>query len=255
MRVLKIEIFDSMEWQMTAGERAALDGLLSNLKPRVAIEIGSAQGGSLARIALHSAKVDSIDIVDARTSAPAENVTVHVGDSKEILPSLFAELIEQGVNVDFVLVDGDHSFDGVKGDLELLLGSAATADTAILLHDSFNPWVRLGIEAVRPESFAKVGFCELDFVPGRMASGGEFDGQLWGGFALVLTGSLASGIGRQRDPGVSRAGDAWQTAIDAAPMLASIRAEQAGEKPPLPRRVVSRVRWSAAKWRARVRRD
>ncbi len=38
-------------WQMSFGERAAFEGLLAQVKPRVAIEIGTAEGGSLKRLA------------------------------------------------------------------------------------------------------------------------------------------------------------------------------------------------------------
>ena len=162
--------------------------------------------------------------------------------------TLLAELAEQGCNVDFVLVDGDHSRDGVAADLGTLLASPAIRDTVILLHDSFNPWVRLGIDAVDPWSAEKVGYCELDFLPGRMAVGGGFDGQLWAA-ALILTGAAAS----DRTAGVEpHAGDAWETAINAAPMLAAIRAEQAGRKPPHARRALNRARYTATKWRSRL---
>ena len=49
-----IELFQRSPWQMTAGERAALDGLLRNLAPRLSIEIGTAEGGSLRCIAERS---------------------------------------------------------------------------------------------------------------------------------------------------------------------------------------------------------
>jgi hypothetical protein len=48
--------------QMSFGERAALEGILAQLRPRLAIEIGTAEGGSLSRIADYSAEVHSIDL-------------------------------------------------------------------------------------------------------------------------------------------------------------------------------------------------
>ncbi len=48
---------------MRYGERFALEGILESLKPRLAIEIGTAQGGSLRRIAAHAEEVHSFDIV------------------------------------------------------------------------------------------------------------------------------------------------------------------------------------------------
>src|SRR5690349_5616237 len=88
-------------WQMAPGERAAIEGLLSQLKPRLAIEIGTAQGGSLARIAAHSDEVHSFDLAHQVDESRFPNVTFHRGDSHVLLPRFLAELEEQGRNVDF----------------------------------------------------------------------------------------------------------------------------------------------------------
>ena len=40
---------------MSFGERAALEGVVAQVRPRLAVEIGTAAGGSLARIARYSA--------------------------------------------------------------------------------------------------------------------------------------------------------------------------------------------------------
>ena len=47
---------------MSFGERAALEGVLAQLRPRLALEIGSAEGGSLARIAAYACEVHSVDV-------------------------------------------------------------------------------------------------------------------------------------------------------------------------------------------------
>ena len=49
-----IELLRDSAWQMSYGERAGLEGVLSQLKPALAVEIGTAEGGSLARIAARS---------------------------------------------------------------------------------------------------------------------------------------------------------------------------------------------------------
>jgi len=48
---------------MSFGERAALEGILSQLTPDLALELGTAEGGSLERLAHHSAEVHSFDLV------------------------------------------------------------------------------------------------------------------------------------------------------------------------------------------------
>ena len=55
------DILEDDRWQMSPGERAAIKGILSELQPAVAIEIGTGQGGSLRRIAASSGHVHAFD--------------------------------------------------------------------------------------------------------------------------------------------------------------------------------------------------
>jgi hypothetical protein len=55
------------------------------------------------------------------------------------VPRLLAALEAVGRPVDFALVDGDHSAEGVRRDLESLLASPTTGRTRIVLHDTMNP--------------------------------------------------------------------------------------------------------------------
>ncbi|HKJ35440.1 MAG TPA: class I SAM-dependent methyltransferase [Solirubrobacterales bacterium] len=182
------------DWQLLHGERLALEGILGLLRPSVAIEIGTAQGGSLERIAAHSAEVHAIDLTGERLRSIPENAELHLGDSREVLPRLLAELRGQGKRVDLALVDGDHSAAGVRADLEALLDSQAFGPGLILLHDSFNPEVRAGIEAADPASRPGVGAVELDLVAGRVVESGLVAGQAWGGLAAVVVGDeIAAG--------------------------------------------------------------
>jgi Methyltransferase domain len=175
--------------QMSFGERAALEGILSQSKPRVAIEIGTYEGGSLRFLAAHCEHVHTLDLYDLVVDRTAfENVTFHTGDSKEVLPELLRSLEAQGLAVDLALVDGDHSADGVYQDLANLLGHSATRSTVIILHDTMNAGTRAGIERVELSTHPRVVYHELDFIPGYEFVGGHFDGQLWGGLGLVVTG-------------------------------------------------------------------
>src|SRR5690348_6240653 len=64
-------------WQMSFGERAALEGVLAQLRPRLAVEIGTAEGGSLERIAAYSEEVHSIDLThEPVTRALPDHVTL-----------------------------------------------------------------------------------------------------------------------------------------------------------------------------------
>jgi hypothetical protein len=190
------DIFRSERWQMSLGERAALEGLLSQLRPELSIEIGTAEGGSLERIAAHSHEVHSIDIVSSGIAAPG-NAHLHTGDSREVLPRLLERFDAEGRTVDFVLVDGDHSAGGVEGDLVDLLSSPAVNRTVIVVHDTLNEEVRKGVAAIRFHDYPKVSYVHLDFLTGYVASDGPFAGQLWGGFGLVLVD--AGGRARRGD--------------------------------------------------------
>jgi hypothetical protein len=189
-------IFEVDSWQMSLGERAALEGVLSQVKPKLAVEIGTAEGGSLARIAAHSDEVHSIDLVRCPAPQP-DHVTLHVGDSRRLLPELLERFTSEGRTVDFVLVDGDHSRAGVRQDLVDLLDSPAVSRTVIVLHDTFNGEVRAGITDVDFAAHEAVALVELDMTGGYMARTGPFEGQLWGGIGLVVVDAEA-----ERRPGL-----------------------------------------------------
>ena len=63
-----------------------MEGVLAQLRPRLALEIGTAEGGSLARIAAHACEVHSVDVTHAELAAEVgENVHLHTGTSARIL--------------------------------------------------------------------------------------------------------------------------------------------------------------------------
>ena len=84
------------------------------------------------------------------------------------------------------MVDGDHSADGARRDVEDLLASPSIASTVILAHDSLNQEVRQGLEAVPYGEIDKVAFVDLDFVGGYVPAGGSMQGECWGGLALIV---------------------------------------------------------------------
>lgn len=185
---MAVEIFKDAIWQMSRGERAAVEGVLAQLRPSVAIEIGSAEGACLRRIATHADEVHSFDLRPPSIEMP-DNVTPHTGDSHALLAPFLAELAERARNVDFAMVDGDHTPEGVRKDIEDLLDSAAVARTVILIHDVANERVRQGVDAVRFAAWPKVAHVELDWIPGQLFAEPALHNELWYGIGLVVVDS------------------------------------------------------------------
>lgn len=180
---------------MLPGERAALEGVLSFVRPRVSIEIGTHAGGSLESISAHSETVHSFDIAPhpAVTQERFPNVELHIGDSHVLLPEFLERLAEGDETVDFAFVDGDHSADGVRRDLLDLLESSCTPNATILLHDTLNTGVRIGLEQIDFSAFDSVSFVDLDFVQGRVMREGPLEKELWWGLGIVVTGEQVDG--------------------------------------------------------------
>src|SRR5438067_2063584 len=101
---MTLALVEDRVWQMSPGERAAVEGILGELRPALAIEIGTAEGAGLRRIAAHAGEVHSFDLEQPSLEPPA-NAVLHTGDSHHLLPAFLAELAAAGRNVDFALVD------------------------------------------------------------------------------------------------------------------------------------------------------
>lgn len=176
-------------WMMSPAEQAAMIYLLDNLRPAVSIEIGTRYGGSLQVLAKYSQKVYSLDIdpdVEKRLGGKYSNVEFRIGPSTETLPRLLQELEAQDAPVSFVLVDGDHTAEGVAADINNVLKYNPRTALFVVMHDSFNPECREGLRSAKWSDCPYVQAVELDFVPGVVNPAPFFKGQLWGGFALGI---------------------------------------------------------------------
>jgi hypothetical protein len=179
--------FSANPWQMSFGERAAIEGVLAQLRPRLAIEIGTAEGGSLSRIAAYSERVISFDLVEPEAwVSELPNVELRTGDSHELLSQELDRLATAREKVDFVMVDGDHSAEGARSDVADLLASEVVTEAVILAHDSLNQEVRRGLEEVPYDEFEKVAFVDMDFVGGYVPAEPPMLGECWGGLALIV---------------------------------------------------------------------
>jgi predicted O-methyltransferase YrrM len=114
-------------------ELAPLLALLMRVRPQRVLEIGTARGGTLwawCRVAAPSATIVSVDLPGGpfggtahdgslvRTFAgPRQKLELLAGDSHA--PGIEAEVRALlGGPVDFLFIDGDHSYDGVRADYD-----------------------------------------------------------------------------------------------------------------------------------------
>ena len=175
-------------WQMDNSERFALLAILDYLKPALSLEIGSRHGGSLARISKYSKRVISLDIdptVPVRLGH-FTNVEFVVGDSRKTLPALLGRLQKEGTPLQFALVDGDHTTEGALADCQHIIAVRPLGPLIMLIHDSFNPDVRKGIESVAWRECPYVHALEMDLIPGVISAEARLRREMWGGFALAI---------------------------------------------------------------------
>jgi hypothetical protein len=174
-------------WQMNHSERMTLRALLEHVKPRCAIEVGTYWGGSLSLMAQHAQVVFSIDIDPMPPSVRVfPNVSFLTGPSELLLPILLDELSRQELDPQLILVDGDHSREGVARDLDIILKHSPRVPMWVVMHDGMNPGCRAGMLAADWSASPHVHFVDLDFVPGRLVEhGGGGAGELWGGLGLA----------------------------------------------------------------------
>jgi hypothetical protein len=169
---------------MTLAERFALEGILQTLKPARGLELGVFKGGSLRRLAAHCQEVHAFDLeVLPAVRQEFPGVHFHVGPSAQQLPQFLEQCHQKDLLVDFALVDGDHSTEAVRQDLQTLISSPALSHSLILLHDSANDRVRRGLEQVDCAQSPGVVFVDHDFFPGHIDLGTDM---VWGGFSCVV---------------------------------------------------------------------
>lgn len=178
-------------WQMLPAERMALTGLLARIRPRYALEVGVYYGGSLSLIAQFCERVWALDIdpdVPHRFAVPA-NVDLRIGSPDGLLANMLDELEARGVALNLVLIDANHSAEGVRNDIDMVIHRPLPPREPmfVLMHDSGNPECRRGIASARWADSPFVHMVELDFVPGQIIEHAIKDNrsEVWGGLALA----------------------------------------------------------------------
>jgi hypothetical protein len=190
-QLLQEQVYD-LHWQMGRCERLVMERLLVAIRPRLAIEIGTYLGGSMQVIAKNSDRVISLDMddsIEGKLGSRFPNVEFIAGRTRETLPTLVEKLNKNAESPDFILVDGDHSLEGVRDDINLLLTIHPQRNMVIIMHDSFNPYCRAGMLAAGWGNCPYVHAVEIDFVPGVFFAH-SYDtaeaGSMWAGFGCAF---------------------------------------------------------------------
>ncbi len=176
-------------WQMMECERIALTGVLARVRPRGALEIGVYYGGSLSLAAQFCQRILAIDIEPAvkdRFALP-QNAELWIGASRELIPRALADFQKRQIPLEYVLIDAQHSAEGVRRDINLVLQYRPVTPMVILIHDSGNADCRAGILSADWKSNPHVRVVQCDFVPGQIIEHSIRNGQgeVWGGLALA----------------------------------------------------------------------
>jgi hypothetical protein len=179
----------NVEWQMETSEQMCLLALAQKLRPECVVEVGSRFGGSMQIFSRYAKRVISCDIdptCHERFGHKYPNAEFIVGPSQQTLAPLLARLQQEQVQLSMMLIDGDHTFTGIQGDIHALREYRPACPLHVIMHDSFNPFMRRGIRAARWSENPYVHSVEIDFITGIMHFKKNYYRQMWGGFALAI---------------------------------------------------------------------
>jgi cephalosporin hydroxylase len=187
-------------------EFAQLVSLLRERRLKTVVEIGSDRGGTLyawCRLAEPDALIVSIDLpggafgrgqVELATLAqkyaqPGQSLNCLAGDSHD--PAIYRQLLELlgKTPIDFLMIDGDHTYEGVKRDFELY-SPMVSPGGVIAFHDTLPHEPSSGCEVDRFWKEVSRHYQTREFVD-------PFDdrgrGQ-WGGIGVVFwEGTVSDG--------------------------------------------------------------
>lgn len=176
---------------MTGAERLLLYTLIYGLRPARYLEIGTLHGGSalIVTAALDARQAPGrLVCVDPKPQIAPEHwrqleprATLLQGFSPAILPQARKTM---GGPFDFVLIDGDHTYEGVLRDASGVLPLAAEG-AYLLFHDSFFPDVSQAIRdfvARHPDEIIDCGPLTRDVTVEQDPQSGPIR---WGGLRLL----------------------------------------------------------------------
>ncbi len=173
--------------QQVRSELAGLLEIVKELKPKTILEIGSASGGTLylfSKFAAEKAKIISIDMghpawrekTYKASVLPSQELNLLKLDSHDATTLERVKGILAGSSIDFLFIDGDHSYKGVRRDFELY-SELVAKDGLIALHDIARHPIETGCEVDRFWNEIKDKYNSKELI--------ENQDQRWGGIGVL----------------------------------------------------------------------
>ena len=143
---------------------------------KIAVEIGSYDGGCL-----HAYKemFDKVISIDLENRSNLKEVNYIIGDSKNGLSLLKETIGGKNTKIDFLMIDGDHTYNGVKADFELY-SKLVRKGGIIAFHDIIDSPLHREL------------FCRVDLFWNEIKNDDRFiaheiiDGNDWGGIGYLI---------------------------------------------------------------------
>jgi cephalosporin hydroxylase len=178
----------SISPQQEREEITELVKFLARRRPKLVLDVGTARGGTLflfARVSSPDAVIISIDLsggrfgggypdwrVELYKSFAMQNQKINLicGNSHDFSTLKMVEKVLEGRKLDFLFIDGDHTYDGVKADFEMYSGLVGNGGI-VAFHDVV-PGPPENVGGV-PQFWNEIkrNFKHVEFVKNRKQSG------------------------------------------------------------------------------------
>ena len=170
--------------------------ILDEIRPKVVIEIGTARGATLflfSRVASEDATIISIDLPSGKFGGgylrwkiplyksfrlPRQKLHLIRADSHSQETLEKVKLILSGREVDFLFIDGDHTYEGVKRDFEMY-NPLVKEEGIIAFHDIVVHPLETGCEVSKFWSEIKERYDYVEIIKDQ--------NQNWAGIGLLFT--------------------------------------------------------------------
>lgn len=163
------------------GELAALGDILAGLRPESALEIGTHGGGTLlflTRLASPRAKIVSVDLPGGQFGGGynaqrrwlyqqfargRQQLHLLQGDSHSAEMLERAKVALENQRLDYLFIDGDHTYDGVQKDFEMY-APLVRGGGVIAFHDIAEHPTAVGCEVARFWDQIKLQYRHAEFI-------------------------------------------------------------------------------------------